>query len=79
MAAAGFFATKGQLLLTHSYSLAPATRIGPYTYSTVVFAAILGWALWGETPDILMIMGALLVCVSGILAMRHKKIVSCSS
>jgi drug/metabolite transporter (DMT)-like permease len=70
LGAVGFLATCGQLLLTRAYSLAPAARVGPFTYSTVLFAAIFGWAIWGEVPDALSIAGAALVCAAGILAIR---------
>jgi drug/metabolite transporter (DMT)-like permease len=72
MAAAGFFATHGQILLTASYSLAPAARIGPYTYSTVLFAALFGWIGWQETPDLYSLVGALLVFTAGALAMTEE-------
>jgi len=72
MAAAGFFATQGQLLLTHSYGLAPAAHIGPYTYTTVIFAALIGWWLWQETPDRFTAIGALLISIAGILTMSRK-------
>ncbi|MBI2963320.1 MAG: DMT family transporter [Deltaproteobacteria bacterium] len=66
----GVFATYGQLLLTRAYALAPAARIGPVTYSSVVFAALLGWAFWGEVPDALSVLGAILVFAAGVLATR---------
>jgi drug/metabolite transporter (DMT)-like permease len=72
MALAGFAATVGQLLLTFSYSQAPASQIGPYTYSTVIFAALLGWLFWAEAPDILTVTGAILIGSAGILAMQKK-------
>lgn len=72
MAAAGFFATHGQILLTASYSLAPAARIGPYTYSTVLFAALFGWIGWQEAPDRYSLVGALLVFAAGALAMTKE-------
>lgn len=71
MAGAGLCATIAQLLLTKSYSLVPAARAGPYMYFTVLFAALLGWWLWAETPDLLSGTGALLICVAGILAARR--------
>ena len=70
LGAVGALATFGQLLLTRAYALAPAARVGPFTYSTVVFAALLGWLLWGEVPDRLSVVGALLVALAGILAIR---------
>ncbi len=72
MLLAGLFATGGQILLTRSYSLAPASRVGPYIYTSVVFAALLGWLLWRETLDGWALLGAILVSCSGILAMRRK-------
>ncbi len=69
MAVGGTFATIGQLCLTHAYTLAPAAQIGPYTYATVIFAAAIGWAIWGEVPDRLTMLGTTLVCIAGILAL----------
>ncbi len=73
MAAAGVFATLGQILLTTGYLLAPAARVAPYTYSTVIFAALIGWIFWHEVPDLLSTAGALLVCLAGILAVARPK------
>ncbi|MEE9575617.1 MAG: DMT family transporter, partial [Gammaproteobacteria bacterium] len=58
---AGFSATLGQLLLTHGYSLAPAARVSPYSYNTILFAAVYGWIFWSEKPDVLTLLGALLI------------------
>lgn len=71
MILSGVFATAGQLLLTRSYALASASFIGPFTYSSVVFATIIGWLLWKESPHALTLAGALLVCMAGIIAMRQ--------
>jgi drug/metabolite transporter (DMT)-like permease len=73
MAAAGIFATLGQILLTTGYLLAPAARVGPYTYSTVIFATLIGWVFWYEVPDRMSTAGALLVCLAGILAVARAK------
>jgi len=72
MGLAGLFATLGQFLLTYSYSLAPAARVSPYSYTTVIFAAIYGWIFWSEIPDIYMYLGALLVIVAGIMTMQRR-------
>lgn len=66
----GVFASGGQLLLTRGYAHAPAAQVGPFTYSTVVFAAVLGWFLWGDVFDALSVLGAGLVCLGGVLAIR---------
>ncbi|HTT07375.1 MAG TPA: DMT family transporter [Gammaproteobacteria bacterium] len=71
MAAAGLMASAGQLLLTYSYSTAPAARVGTLSYSTVVFAALIGWVLWGERPDWLSVAGAVLIGTAGMLVTRR--------
>lgn len=71
MAAAGMFATVGQLLLTYSYASAPAAKVGTINYSTIVFAALIGWWLWGERPDALAMLGAILICCAGVLVAKR--------
>ncbi len=72
LVAVGVLATSGQLLLTRAYALAPAARLGPFTYATVVFAALFGWGLWGEVPDRLSVAGGALVFAAGVLAIRAR-------
>ena len=72
MTGAGLAATLGQLLLTYSYSLAPAPQIGPYTYSAVVFAAINGWIFWDERPDAYSVLGAILVISAGVITLQRR-------
>lgn len=64
----GVFATLGQLCLTRAYSLAPAARIGAFTYVAAVFGGLIGWALWNEAPDGASIAGMLLVVACCLLA-----------
>ena len=66
----GFLAAVGQFLLTKGYSLAPAAKVGPFSYSNVVFAMLLGWVLWGESLDSLTWVGAFLICIAGIITTR---------
>ena len=63
----GLLAAVGQFLLTKGYSLAPAAKVGPFSYSNVVFAMLLGWLLWGEILDFLTWVGAFLICIAGII------------
>lgn len=71
LGAAGSFATLGQYLLSRGYGCAPAAQIGPFTYTSVVFAAVYGWLFWRETPAWTSAVGTLLVVIAGALAMRR--------
>jgi drug/metabolite transporter (DMT)-like permease len=75
MAAAGCFATAGQYLLSKGYGYAPAAQIGPYTYTSVVFAASYGWLFWKEVPDWLSVGGTVLIVIAGALAMQRSRAV----
>jgi drug/metabolite transporter (DMT)-like permease len=68
--AIGAFGSVGQLLLTAAYAHAPAARVGPFIYSSVVFAGLLEWALWKSIPDALSFAGMIVVAVAGIIALR---------
>ncbi len=71
LAGAGMFATLGQYLLSRGYGCAPAAQIAPFTYTSVVFAAVYGWMFWAEIPGWATAGGAALVALAGILAMRR--------
>jgi len=66
----GTCASLAHLLMTRAYSFAPAAQIGPFAYATIVFAGVLGWALWGEVPDALAAAGATIVIAAGALTIR---------
>jgi len=73
MLGASAVGTSGQLLLTRAYSLASAARVGPLIYSAVVFAGVLGWLIWGETPDLLSLGGTALVISAGVIAIAQRR------
>jgi drug/metabolite transporter (DMT)-like permease len=66
----GALATAGQLCLTRAYSCATAARVGPFIYTGVVFAGALDWLIWGTLPDALFLLGAAMVALAAILALR---------
>lgn len=69
--AMGAIASLGQLLRTRAHACAPAAQVGPFSYATVVFAAVAGWVLWCEILDVFSFIGAALVCLGGVLTIRH--------
>ncbi|NNC68843.1 MAG: DMT family transporter [Gammaproteobacteria bacterium] len=70
----GGFGTFGQLFLTKAYTLAPASRIAPFTYSSILFAAAIGWIFWSEIVTLLTVSGAFLIIMAGILIIQEKKV-----
>ena len=70
-ALAGLLGTSGHLMLTHAFSKAPAARIAPTEYTSLVWAALLGLAFFGETPTLYTFAGSALI-VAGSLALARK-------
>src|SRR5574340_61206 len=66
----GTTATLAQLAMTRAYRLGRTLVVGSLAYSTVVFASLLGIALWGETLSATSWLAILLIVVSGIVSMR---------
>ena len=66
----GLAATTGQLLMTKAYSHAPASQVGGFVYSGVIFAALLDWLRLGIMPSAFFFTGAALVIAAGALMFR---------
>ena len=66
----GLSATTGQLLMTKAYSYAPASQIGGFVYTGVIFAALLDWVRLGLVPSAFFFAGAVLVMAAGALMFR---------
>lgn len=67
--------TAAQLFLSKAYGLAPAGQLGPFTYGSVVLAALMGWLLWDEVLSINTLLGIALITGGGVLAMLGKSLV----
>jgi drug/metabolite transporter (DMT)-like permease len=73
MALLGVFATAGQLLMTMAFRQADAGALAPYNYTSIVWAALFGYVMWGETIGAVPLLGIALIVGSSIaVAMRRK-------
>lgn len=63
---AGLAAAGGQFSITAAYSYAPAREISVYDYSQVIFAAALGFLVFGQLPDLLSWIGYGVICAMAV-------------
>ncbi|PPK58527.1 DMT family transporter [Malaciobacter marinus] len=68
----GVFATYAQIYMTKAYSCAKAGIIGTISYANIAFSIILGMFLGDAFPDIWIILGILLIVISGFLVSLKK-------
>lgn len=62
----------GQFFVTTGYSLAPSAQVGPFTYTTIFFAALIGFLFLNERFDPMTIAGGIIIVSAGIIALREK-------
>ncbi|MDO5784143.1 MAG: DMT family transporter [Eubacteriales bacterium] len=63
---AGLAAAGGQFAITAAYANAPAREISVFDYSQIVFAALLGFFVLHQIPDMLSIIGYIIICGTSI-------------
>jgi drug/metabolite transporter (DMT)-like permease len=49
-----------------SLKLAPASVVVPYQYTTIIWAIALGYAVFGDAPDLFMLAGAAIIIAAGL-------------
>lgn len=68
----GVFNGLGQYWWTRSLSLAPASAVGPFYYFSIVFALVIGFAIWGDIPTLALLAGSAIVVASGLYLLWHE-------
>ncbi|RIO41965.1 DMT family transporter [Staphylococcus pasteuri] len=58
---AGLSAAVGQIGITLAYSFAAAKDISIFTYASIIFTALFGFILFGESPDLLATLGYVVI------------------
>ena len=67
-----------QFWWTRSLSLAPPSAVVPFNYLSLVWATILGYAVWGDVPTPGLLVGSTIVVASGLYILwretvRHRR------
>jgi len=62
----------GQYLWTKALHLAPTTAVSPFYYFLLVWALAIGFVIWGDVPTIGLILGSVIVVVSGLFLLWHE-------
>ncbi|MCD8914137.1 DMT family transporter [Staphylococcus simulans] len=58
---AGLSAAVGQIGITLAYSFAPAKDISIFTYASIIFTALMGIVIFGESPDLYATLGYVII------------------
>jgi drug/metabolite transporter (DMT)-like permease len=74
MAAIGLLAGSAQYCVIQAFRIAPPSLIAPFEYTSLLWAMLFGFLVWGDVPTALVLMGAAVVIVSGIYVLHDEKV-----
>jgi drug/metabolite transporter (DMT)-like permease len=71
----GVYGGAGHFMLIRAFHQTPASILSPMLYFQLVWAMVLGWVVFGQLPDLLSIIGMLVIGASGLsLALRWPRL-----
>lgn len=68
---AGVSAAGGQFAITAAYTYSPAKEVSVYDYSQIIFAAGLGFFVFGDVPDLLSVVGYVIIVAMAIVMFAY--------
>lgn len=70
----GLYGGIGHFLLIRAFREAPVSTLSPLLYIQLIWATLLGWSVFNQLPDLLAIIGMLIIGASGLsLAIRRRR------
>lgn len=66
LAAVGVSGSLGQLWITDAFRRAPASVVGPFEYTAILWAFAIDWYFWSAKPTTSLVIGASIVIASGV-------------
>ena len=61
-----------QVLLTEAYASAQVSALGPYSYTSIIWATLLGIVVFGTWPGLSMMAGAALIVAAGLYILHRE-------
>jgi drug/metabolite transporter (DMT)-like permease len=68
----GATAVLGQYWWTRALHLAPTSAVVPFQYLSLIWAMIIGFAVWGDVPTASLLVGSAIVVGSGLYLLWHE-------
>ena len=73
-ALSGFLIGSAHFLMIETFRLGEAALVAPFKYSGVIWAALLGFLIWGDVPDGGTIAGVSVVIASGLYILHRERV-----
>ena len=63
----------GQVWLTNAFRRAPPSVVGPFEYTSILWAFAIDWIFWSAAPSASLVLGACIVIASGIVVILDER------
>lgn len=73
LALIGVVATAAHMCMNQSLKLSPAAVVVPFTYTSLLWAILLGWLFFADLPTPLMLLGAGIIVASGLFVLHRER------
>ncbi len=73
IAAVGLSGSLGQTWLTDAFKHAPASVVGPFEYTAIVWAFAIDWVFWSAAPNLSLLIGAGIVIATGVFIVLDER------
>lgn len=75
MVGSGFAGALGHFFIIRAFRHAPASVVAPFSYSSLIWATLFGFVIWGHLPDAMTWLGAALIVAAGLyIFLRERQI-----
>jgi drug/metabolite transporter (DMT)-like permease len=61
-------------IMVRAFAFAPASTLAPFSYSQLVWSILLGWAVFGDIPDLWTYVGGGIVVASGVYIWHRERV-----
>ncbi len=73
LALLGIVAMGAHMCINRSLILAPASTVVPYQYTTIIWAVLFGFWVFGDVPDAAMLTGAAIIIAAGLFIFLRER------
>ncbi len=73
LALLGMVAMVAHVCVNRSLKLAPASTVVPYQYTTIVWAVLFGYLVFGDVPDVFMLTGTTIIIGAGLFIFLRER------
>jgi drug/metabolite transporter (DMT)-like permease len=74
LAAAGLFVAAGHYFSIVAFRRTEVAVVSPFRYSVILWAGLFGFAVFGERPDAIALLGAALIAASGFYTVHRERV-----